>query len=120
MPEFSTADWYAMSDYSISHEIGIALRNLRLQQDLTQKQLGENAGLSRSAISEMENGKTATSLLTIIQVLRALQKLNLLDDLQNSIHLQITREAKSNRTIRSRATSTQYKKSKEETEWEWL
>ena len=42
-------DWYSMSDPAIVAELCNTLKQLRLQQNLTQGQLAEKAGLSRSA-----------------------------------------------------------------------
>ncbi|MCX6227160.1 MAG: helix-turn-helix transcriptional regulator [Bacteroidia bacterium] len=72
-------DWYSMSDPAIVKELCGILKQVRLQQNITQEQLAEKASLSRSAISKMETGKSAVELLTVIQVLRALQQLHLLD-----------------------------------------
>ena len=74
----NTTNWYSMSDPAIVSQLGTFLRQIRLQQNLTQEQVAEKAGLSRSAISDMENGRTVASLLTTVQVLRALKQLNLL------------------------------------------
>lgn len=68
-----------MSDPAIMKELCGILRQVRLQQNITQEKLAEKAGLSRSAISKMETGKSTVELLTLIQVLRALQQLHLLD-----------------------------------------
>ncbi len=113
-------DWYSMSDRAIAAELGSTLKQIRIQQNLTQEQAAENAGLSRSAVSEMENGRVATSLLTIIQILRALEQLQLLDSWQVSgqiSHLQ-NKEITGRKRMRA-ARSTRMKK-KEENEWEWL
>ncbi len=72
-------DWYSMSDPAIVKELCGILKQVRLQQNITQEQLAEKAGLSRSAISKMETGKSTVELLTLIQVLRALQQLHLLN-----------------------------------------
>lgn len=118
-PEIDNFDWYNISDYSISREIGTALKNLRHQQNLSQVELGEKAGLSRSAISEMENGKAATSFVTIIQVLRALNRLSLLDSWKSSGQIEIFSKTKRSYIIR-KAKQTHKNKTKEENEWEWL
>ena len=75
----TSPDWYGMSDPAIVKELCGILKQVRLQQNITQGQLAEIAGLSRSAISKMETGKSTVELLTLIQVLRALQQLHLLD-----------------------------------------
>jgi len=78
-PQTSSPDWYSMSDPAIIQELCGILKQVRLQQNMTQEELAERAGLSRSAISKMETGKSTVELLTLIQVLRALQLLHLLD-----------------------------------------
>lgn len=115
-----TVNWYSMSDQAIATELVTYLRQIRLQQNLTQEQVAEKAGLSRSAISEMENGKTATSLLTIIQLLKALQHLHLLDNWQIAGQIIPTHMKKLSGVKRLRAARTARKPSKEESEWEWL
>ncbi len=76
----TSPDWYSLSDPAIMKELCGILRQVRLQQNITQEQLAEKAGLSRSAISKMETGKSTVELLTLVQVLRALQQLHLLDN----------------------------------------
>ena len=54
------------------------LKQTRLNKNLTQEKLAEKAGLDRSTVSQLENGRAAT-LLTLVQVLRALERLELLN-----------------------------------------
>lgn len=68
----------ARSDKSILDDIGGFLRKERLAQNKTQETLSKESGISRSALSELENGKNST-LLTLVQVLRTLKLLHLLD-----------------------------------------
>jgi transcriptional regulator with XRE-family HTH domain len=120
---FNTTNWYRISDHAVSCELGKTLRYLRVQQNLTQEQLGEKAGLSRSAISEMENGKTATSLLTVIQVLRALQQLHVLDNWLNTeepASPENSRPVTGERYRASRIIGYYSKRKREEDESDWL
>jgi len=71
-------DWYSMSDPAIIKELGQQLKRLRLKSNLTQQELSERSGLFRSTISEIENGRIA-SILSLIQILRALNQLELLN-----------------------------------------
>jgi len=66
-----------MSDPAIIKELGQQLKRLRLKSNLTQQELSERSGLFRSTISEIENGRIA-SILSLIQILRALNQLELL------------------------------------------
>ncbi len=59
-------------------QIGSKLKELRIEKNMKQKELAEAAGVSVFTISSIENGKT-TSLLTVIQLLRALEHLDYLD-----------------------------------------
>lgn len=71
-------DRYALSDSAILQRIGEKIKEVRVEQRVTQKQLSAAAGVSAFAISTIENGHN-TSLLTLTQVLRALNRLELLD-----------------------------------------
>lgn len=106
-----------MSDLAIVTELGAYLKQIRLQQNLTQGELAVKAGLSRSAISEMENGKTATSLLTIVQVLRALQQLHLLESWKTAGQISPLQVARLSGKERLRASGTSLKENREESKW---
>ncbi len=113
-------DWNKLSNQAIANELGGILRQIRLKQNFSQEQLGLQAGLSRSAISEMENGTAATSLLTIIQVLRALEHLQLLDSWQDARQINETNTLKQAGKKRARSKQARKITRKEENEWEWL
>jgi transcriptional regulator with XRE-family HTH domain len=68
----------AMADPTIVKEICANLRQIRLNKNLSQNELALRSGLDRTTISRMEAGRAAT-LLTIVQVLRALDKLDILN-----------------------------------------
>ena len=108
-------NWYSMSDPAIVSQLGIFLRQIRLQQNLTQEQVAVKAGLSRSAISDMENGRTVASLLTTVQILRALQQLQLFDNWQVTTLVSPLQMARLSGKERLRASGVTIKK--EESEW---
>ena len=70
-----------MTDTAVVTHICLQLRQLRMDQNITQEQLAERSGLGRATISRIEKGQ-AVSLLTLVQLLRALNSLNLLDAFQ--------------------------------------
>jgi transcriptional regulator with XRE-family HTH domain len=76
--ENANKNWIAMSDGAIIASIGEFIKQKRLQQDKTQSQLAKDAGLNRSTIVQIENGESIT-LTSLIQVLRVLSLLHLLD-----------------------------------------
>ncbi len=51
--------------------IGIAVREARKRQGLTQEQLGERMGVQKAEISKIERGKSVT-LSTLVRVFQAL------------------------------------------------
>jgi len=71
-------NWLILSDPAIVNEICHNLKQIRLNKNISQAELANLSGLNRVTISRMEAGRSAT-LLTIIQVLRALDKLVILN-----------------------------------------
>ena len=67
-----------MSDKAILSQLGAQLKQMRLNKNITQQQMSKMAGLSRSAISAMENDGNGT-MISFIQMLRALEKLEILN-----------------------------------------
>lgn len=70
--------YYSMSDQSLAAHIGRFIKHHRLQQNKTQDGLSAEAGISRSTLSLLERGESVT-LFTLIQVLRVLNLLYVLD-----------------------------------------
>jgi len=71
---------YGFTDFAILKEIGRRLKQKRLEKNISQKDLSELSGLNRSTIVEVEKGKPF-SMLTFIQILRALKELDELDSI---------------------------------------
>ena len=69
---------YGMSDLAILQEIGHRLKRKRLEKNLSQQHLADAAGLNRTTISEIERG-APFGMLSLIQILRALDALEALD-----------------------------------------
>ncbi len=53
--------------------IGEKIKELRIQNNMTQSQLGELIGVKRSQISKLEHGNHSASVSTIIKVFQALK-----------------------------------------------
>jgi DNA-binding XRE family transcriptional regulator len=71
-------DWAQMSDVAIVKQIGSYIKHVRMQQNKTQAQLAKMAGLNRWTISQIENEESIT-LMSLIQILRALDSLYVLN-----------------------------------------
>ena len=67
-----------MSDKALTEHVGRFVKEKRLEQNKTQAILAHAAGISRSTLSLLEKGETVT-LQTLIQVLRTLDQLYVLD-----------------------------------------
>lgn len=76
--ENASNNWIAMSDNVIIGAIGEFIKQKRLQENKTQALLAKEAGLNRSTLVQIENGGSIT-LSSLIQILRVLNLLHLLD-----------------------------------------
>lgn len=81
MNDSSYTNWVSMSDKALIEQIGAFLKHHRLQQNKTQQEVAGEAGISRSTLSLLERGETVT-LTTLIQVLRVLDQLHIMDSFQ--------------------------------------
>lgn len=70
----------ALNDSAVLDEIGRRLQVYRLNLNLSQAQVAEKAGVSRRAFQKLEGGQPCT-LALLVRVLRALGRLDALDDL---------------------------------------
>lgn len=78
MTEKSYLDLVSMSDKALTKHIGGFVRHHRMEQHKTQQSLAQAAGISRSTLSLLERGEPVT-LTTLIQVLRVLDQLQVLN-----------------------------------------
>lgn len=81
----TNTEWLSMTDTAIIGKIGHFIKHHRLEQNKTQIQLAKEAGLNQWTLSQVENGKAIT-LSSLIQLLRALDVLYVLD------HFEVTNE----------------------------
>ena len=96
-------DWYAMSDPAILKELGQKLKAFRLQKNITQEEMARKIGLNRVTIGEIEKGRPS-SLLTFIQLLRGLDKLELINTITSIPTVSPIQVAKSAKGTRKRAS----------------
>ena len=111
-------DLYAQTNDVIMRQIGTKLKELRIEKNLKQAELADASGVSVFTISSVENGK-ATSLLTIVQLLRALGHLDYLDSFFQEETISPIAYAKllknNKKKIRVKSSSTDA--NKEDSEW---
>jgi transcriptional regulator with XRE-family HTH domain len=79
--EKDSIDWYAMSDQGVLNLIGQFVQETRLQQNKTQQQVADSAGMNRSTVGQIEKGNGGT-LLSLLQILRVLEQLPVLQSFE--------------------------------------
>lgn len=67
-------DWYSLTNNRIESIIGQRIKQLRLDYNITQKELATKTGMSRVSISKIERGMGA-NLSSLIQIMRGLRVL---------------------------------------------
>ncbi len=70
--------WYSLTEQQILEELGKRLKSIRLNNNMSQKELGDIIGKRPDEISRIENGKPIT-LISLLRILRALNKLENLE-----------------------------------------
>lgn len=78
MTDMSYTNWDSMNDKALAEHIGAFVKHHRMEQNKTQDVLANAAGISRSTLSLLERGETVT-LATLIQVLRVLDQLHVME-----------------------------------------
>ena len=107
---------YTNSDDILLENLGSQIKQMRLNKNLTQKQLRELSGLSRSAISDLENKGTG-SIISFIRILRALDKLDILNHFITAAPVSPIQIAKLKGKTRRRASGNKSPDKNEKSEW---
>jgi DNA-binding XRE family transcriptional regulator len=118
MTDISDKNWIAASDGALIETLGSFVKHHRIQQNKTQIQLANEAGIARSTLSLFENGEN-TSLLIFIQLLRALKLLYLLQEFKINQQLSPLQLAKIEHSKRNRARKSGLVKKKSPPKSDW-
>jgi len=102
--EKAVMHWYAMSDPAILEVLGNFIQQTRLQQNKTQQQITTAAGINRSTLVQVEKGGGGT-LLSFIQILRALEQLQLFQHFEIRQQISPLQLAKIDQKKRQRASN---------------
>lgn len=110
----------ALTDDAVLAELGTRLSRTRLNRNLTQQQLAEQAGVGRRQVQSIERGDSVTTPI-LIRVIRALDLLDAIDALipapaPSPIELVKLHGRARRRATGSRATSGQ---NDPEKPWRW-
>ncbi|MBK7691655.1 MAG: helix-turn-helix transcriptional regulator [Bacteroidetes bacterium] len=115
MTDVSYKKWLSMRDDALIKQVGIFIKHHRLGQNKTQEQVAEDAGISRSTLSLLERGEAVT-LPTLIQVLRVLDQLQVMEAFEIQQSISPLALAKAEKEKRKRARNTQTNNG-EESNW---
>ena len=115
MNDISYTGWPSMSDKALMETIGTFIQHHRLNQNRSQSDVAEAAGISRSTISLLERGEKI-SLNSLIQVLRILDLLHIMDVFKVKDEISPIEYAKLQKNKRQRARNNN-ENSNEELEW---
>lgn len=107
--------WHSMSDQALAAHIGAFVKHHRLEQNKSQEVLSHEAGISRSTLSLLERGETVT-LATLIQVLRVLDQLQIMEAFTVQPRISPLALAKAEQQKRKRARTIKTKNA-EPSEW---
>ena len=104
------------SDIAILKKIATFIKSVRLEQNKSQTELAKEAGISRSALSEFERSGR-TTIITLIQLLRVLNKLHVLENFEIKQQLSPIKMAEMEQAKRKRAYRTKANNKKNESDW---
>jgi len=77
--------FFAMTDKAIVTEIGRRLKSIRLEKNMTQKEVAVATGLSLNAVQAAEKG--VSKMMTYVKILRALNSLDALENFLPEVHI---------------------------------
>ena len=104
MNDKSYIKWEEMSDKSLMETIGRFIQSHRLNQNKSQNQVANIAGISRSTLSLLERGEKVR-IDSFIQVLRVLDLLYIMDVFKIQEQISPIEYAKLKKKIRKHASS---------------
>ena len=109
-------DIYSLTDAALLAMIGQKVKEARLEQNIKQKDVADGSGISVFALSGLENGHNC-SMMTLIQVLRTINRLDLLDAFFQEKQISPTAYAKMLDGEKTRERATGVKNKNTDSEW---
>jgi transcriptional regulator with XRE-family HTH domain len=116
MMENYNINWSELNDSAVLEQIGRFVQQSRLQQNKSQQQVADAAGVNRSTLSQIENGHGGT-LLLLIQILRVLNQMSFLKAFQVEEKISPMYLAKLEMKKRKRARNSKEPKPYELPDW---
>jgi len=108
MSDIQYMEWASMNDKSLIEKIGTFIQYHRLNQNKSQNDVAKAANISRSTLSLLERGEKI-SLNSLIQVLRVLDLLHIMDVFKVENEISPIEYAKLQKSKRQRARNNRGK-----------
>jgi len=108
-----------MNDGTILRELGERLAHARLERNLTQAALAEQAGIAKRTLERLESGEVAAQLSAFLRVCRELGLLDRLDALIPEAKPGPMELLQMKGKIRRRASSRKSQEAKRNRPWTW-
>ena len=106
----------ANTDRNIIEQIGGFIKNTRLSQNKTQQDLATAAGINRTTLIQMEKGGSV-NLLSLIQVLRSLKRLDVLRLMESKVEISPLKLAELEQKQRQRASKSASAAETQKSDW---
>lgn len=106
----------SFSDAAIIRKIGEFIKAKRIDRNLTQDEVADQAAVSRSTLSLMERGEN-TALANLLKVLRVLDALYVLGQFKTTEPISPLQLAKEDERKRKRASRNNNRNEKDNEEW---
>ena len=107
-----------LTDDALLGELGAGLERARLERNLTQAQVAEQAGVSKSTLERLEKG-ASSQLINLIRILRALDLLEGLNQLLPETQFSPIEQVKLRGKARRRASSPKTVRADKTAPWRW-
>ena len=113
-------DIYMLSDTEIINKISAKIKELRLKQNISRRDLADSSGISVSSIVRMEDGEIK-SFESFLRIVRSLGKVEIFmpmiqeEELSPNEYYKLVHSAKTKK--RKRASRSNNKSKQEELEW---
>ncbi|MNI63965.1 helix-turn-helix protein [compost metagenome] len=104
------------SDLEYLNQIGEFLKETRLELDLTQNIVAERAGVDRTTLIKAEKGDSI-NLMSLIQILRALGKLRVLENMKFIRQVSPIKMAELSMRKKTRASGNKPSEDKLQSDW---
>lgn len=116
MTDLTNISWEYLTDKAIAEVLGEFVKHYRLEQNMTQSKLAEEAGINRSTLVELEKGNPS-NIMTLIRLLRVLNQLHVLEAFKVTQQISPIQLAELEQKKRKRASKSKKQSDKKKSNW---